>query len=191
MSDTQACKCEYEIDKDVIEKILKAYRTMRWRIEADNSKISIELRKRGISTDVIAFLKQVFFQETDLTKLATMQVDLAVMSRIAKIVDFSLESLKQFPDNGILLHKLIAILYTEDCGGLKLKFEDAYEKYREWAETDYDKTISMATFKKYRTKAIELMTMIMGGYIKRLINNVKLKTDEEPYKTISEFTFSA
>ena len=190
MSDTQACK--YEVDKDRAEKILKAYRMIHWRTKADYSTISVEFRKRRINADSVAFLKQVFFQETDLAKLATMQVDLVAMSRIERIVDFSLESLKCFPDNGVLLHKLIYILYTEDCEGLKLKFEDAYEKYRMWAETKYNKTISMATFKKYRTRAIELMAPIMDSYVKSLINNAnRFNIDKESYKATSGITFSA
>ena len=96
-----------------IERVLKEYPYICWRINNQQSSLNKELKQMGIRKESIEFLKNIFFQNSDIKKFYDCEQELYYLTEIKKIIDIALERLEAYPKKGKQLYDIINAIYLK------------------------------------------------------------------------------
>ena len=97
-----------------IERVLKEYPYICWRINNQQSSLNKELKQMGIRKESIEFLKNIFFQNSDIKKFYDCEQELYYLTEIKKIIDIALERLEAYPKKGKQLYDIINAIYFRE-----------------------------------------------------------------------------
>lgn len=162
MAGTGNCNCNINITLKQAENVLKSYRRICHQINILQRLLDTEAKDIGIQRSSLDFLKKVFYQSDSINELANENNELAEWIGLKDIIDFALESLREDPDDGCVLHNVIHNLYiVTPERGMKVKYNDALEEHLKWA-TEKNISASPATFKKRRKAAIKKLSDFMN-----------------------------
>ena len=97
-----------------IERVLKEYPYICWRINNQQSSLNKELKQMGIRKESIEFLKNIFFQNSDIKKFYDCEQELYYLTEIKKMIDIALERLEAYPKKGKQLYDIINAIYFRE-----------------------------------------------------------------------------
>ena len=141
-----------------IERVLKEYPYICWRINNQQSSLNKELKQMGIRKESIEFLKNIFFQNSDIKKFYDCEQELYYLTEIKKIMDIALERLEAYPK-----------IYFREYDVADITVEKIYKIFNKNLEDANERTFSFSTFKGRRKEAIELMQSIITSYFNTTI----------------------
>lgn len=152
-----------------IERVLKEYPYICWRINNQQSSLNKELKQMGIRKESIEFLKNIFFQNSDIKKFYDCEQELYYLTEIKKIMDIALERLEAYPKKGKQLYDIIDAIYFREYDVADITVEKIYKIFNKNLEDANERTFSFSTFKGRRKEAIELMQSIITSYFNTTI----------------------
>ena len=152
-----------------IEKVLKEYPYICWRINNQQSSLNKELKQMGIRKESIEFLKNIFFQNSDIKKFYDCEQELYYLTEIKKMIDIALERLEAYPKKGKQLYDIINAIYFREYDVADITVEKIYKIFNKNLEDANERTFSFSTFKGRRKEAIELMQSIITSYFNTTI----------------------
>ena len=129
-----------------IERVLKEYPYICWRINNQQSSLNKELKQMGIRKESIEFLKNIFFQNSDIKKFYDCE-----------------------PKKGKQLYDIIDAIYFREYDVADITVEKIYKIFNKNLEDANERTFSFSTFKGRRKEAIELMQSIITSYFNTTI----------------------
>ena len=138
-----------------IERVLKEYPYICWRINNQQSSLNKELN--------------IFFQNSDIKKFYDCEQELYYLTEIKKIMDIALERLEAYPKKGKQLYDIIDAIYFREYDVADITVEKIYKIFNKNLEDANERTFSFSTFKGRRKEAIELMQSIITSYFNTTI----------------------
>ena len=90
-----------------IERVLKEYPYICWRINNQQSSLNKELKQMGIRKESIEFLKNIFFQNSDIKKFYDCEQELYYLTEIKKIMDNIASPITTIPGIGYSMGTMI------------------------------------------------------------------------------------
>ena len=76
--------------------------------------MSVSYTHLGIRKESIEFLKNIFFQNSDIKKFYDCEQELYYLTEIKKIMDIALERLEAYPKKGKQLYDIIDAIYFRE-----------------------------------------------------------------------------